>query len=906
MAAQALSSDLQVCPMSTDKVVSKIIKFVSVLCDVEFYAYQETFAWRIVESVVSGDGNTITGLWARQSGKCLARDTEVMMFDGSIKRVQNVRVGDLLMGDDSTPRKVLELARGTEEMVEVIPLSGGHESYTVNKSHILSVKRKTQGSSAISPRWRGWVTEDVSAKKLLKQNLENNVQGYKVPVEFPRKKVPIDPYWFGAWLGDGHSVSTRITTADAEIVMMIEQYAAKLGMRVGVYAEAEGNAATSYAIVKQVPSTSGRFNPLFQALCDLDVLDNKHIPQVYKSNDRKTRLAVLAGLIDTDGHKPVGSGKENVCEFVFRSKRLARDVQWLARSLGFRASIRSRVISTSGSDVVYWRVFLYGALWSVPTVLPRKQWEESSLRENPLQYGFRLEEVGEDKYYGFVIDGNKRFLLGDCTVTHNTECIADVTLGMCIILPALSDAFPDDERFMPFAKGFAAGIYAPIDWQANISFARMRNVLATDQAKEVLEDEEIGVAITTNRAALFAFSNGSRVLAKSASPETQLEGDTHNLIILEECQKITRAKVDKEIEPMRAATGGTMVKIGTAWHSRGGFHLSIQDNVEQFERYGRRNHFEFDYQIVIAEKRRAYETEKEQGKTANPFHLKYELYVNDQIRQHGIDSDEFQMNFGCKWKETRIIAIRATVLLSARRLDLERGRSRMGFQVAGLDIGGMNDATVLSTLFVDREHPVINRSHVPEADEDRQIFYPKVLMDWKEFMGDFEGDDGQYNLLYEYLMKTSVQILCIDATSIGNPVYQRMVAMLEPEIICYPFVFSAPSKHNLYKYYLQELNSGRFHYAAGKQTQQDREYQKFIREHESLDKVLRGQYVVYEASEGEHDDYPDSAALACWAERLMEELIMPEMVAIGPGASSPFTGGDVGALASNPWRRRRR
>lgn len=487
-----------------------------------------------------------------------------------------------------------------------------------------------------------------------------------------------------------------------------------------------------------------------------------------------------------------------------------------------------------------------------------------------------------------------------------TEAIADTTLALCIILPALYDAFPDDSRFIPFAKGFWAGIYAPIDWQANISFGRMRQVLATDQAKEVLNDEEIDVGIVTNRAALFAFSNGSRVLAKSASPETQLEGDTHHLIVLEECQKITRSKVDKEIEPMRAATGGTMVKIGTAWHSRGGFHMSIQDNVEQYERGGKRSHFEFDYVTVIAEKQRAYNDELARGETPNPFHLNYERYVNEQIRQHGIDSDEFQMNFGCKWKETRIIAIKNSTLMAARVLSHERGRSRMGFQVAGLDIGGMHDATVLSTIFVDREHPIINSTHVPEADEDRQIFYPKILMDWKEFMGDFEGDDGQYNLLYQYLMETNVQILAIDATSIGNPVFQRMSAMLEPQIICYPFVFSTPTKHNLYKYYIQELSSGRFKFAAGTKTQEDREYQKFIREHESLDKVVRGQYVVYEASEGEHDDYPDSAALACWAERLMEDLIMPEVVAIGPGAMSQFTGGDASLVASNPWRRRRR
>ena len=68
-----------------------------------------------------------------------------MMHDGTIKLVQDILVGDKLMGDDSTPRNVLSLARGRETMYKVIPTKG--DSYTVNESHILSLKCiKTNGS----------------------------------------------------------------------------------------------------------------------------------------------------------------------------------------------------------------------------------------------------------------------------------------------------------------------------------------------------------------------------------------------------------------------------------------------------------------------------------------------------------------------------------------------------------------------------------------------------------------------------------------------------------------------------------------------------------------------------------------------------------------------------------------
>jgi len=72
------------------------------------------------------------------SGKCHAKDTPIMMSDGNIKYVQNIQVGDLLMGDDSKPRKVISLARGTDKMYDIIPIKG--EKYRVNQEHILCLQ----------------------------------------------------------------------------------------------------------------------------------------------------------------------------------------------------------------------------------------------------------------------------------------------------------------------------------------------------------------------------------------------------------------------------------------------------------------------------------------------------------------------------------------------------------------------------------------------------------------------------------------------------------------------------------------------------------------------------------------------------------------------------------------------
>ena len=108
----------------------------------EFNFPLSDFQKAAIESIVTGNHCLVTSHTG--SGKCLKIDTEIVMFDGSIKKVQDVKVGDKLMGDDSTERNVLGLARGIEPMYE-IKLSDG-DSFTCNESHILCLKYNVKPS----------------------------------------------------------------------------------------------------------------------------------------------------------------------------------------------------------------------------------------------------------------------------------------------------------------------------------------------------------------------------------------------------------------------------------------------------------------------------------------------------------------------------------------------------------------------------------------------------------------------------------------------------------------------------------------------------------------------------------------------------------------------------------------
>ena len=347
-------------------------------------------------------------------GKCHAKDTPILMFDGTIKKVQDIKVGDLLMGPDSTSRKVLQLGRGREEMFKVNGTDG--TSYIVNRSHILSLKYcRTESRYGMN---KGDIL-NISIDEYLKKSdrFKSAFKGYRVGVDFDYKDTNFDPYLMGLFLGDGTKSNGGITTVDERIYQYLENYVQiKMGYKVQNANKNNPDKCPTYRITK--PDGKNLYLDEIRKFTNKE--GQRFIDKEYLINSREKRLSLLAGILDADGHL-----FHNCYDIVMKDSTFADDFEFLCRSLGFR--VKRTIKDTYSKNIefkgTYHRFSISGNVDEIPCKLQRKQASPRKQIKDPLNYGIALESLGEGDYYGFTIDGDHLFLLGDFVVTHNTTFI---------------------------------------------------------------------------------------------------------------------------------------------------------------------------------------------------------------------------------------------------------------------------------------------------------------------------------------------------------------------------------------------------------------------------------------------------------------------------------------------------
>ena len=300
-------------------------------------------------------------------------------------------------------------------------------------------------------------------------------------INWEYKKVPIDPYIFGMWLGDGDQNGAGFSSEDSIIVKEWVRWANYNGMSVihsingdnhenyhyclrrkcksdkrkdhlpvGFYEHSSKNCIgckTSKIIheacdwvyddyidedvscIGNTITNSKRsdLHPFKEILKKYNLYNNKDILDEYLINDKETRLQLLAGFIDTDGTLKKNDNGIPHFEITQCNKthgHLLDKLEFLCKSLGFRTSINIReIIRDTGHKSILKTLNIFGYnIDIIPTKLHRKQIIEYKRKKNTY-YSITVKELEKSEYVGWNIDKNQRFLLGDFTVTHNTRLV---------------------------------------------------------------------------------------------------------------------------------------------------------------------------------------------------------------------------------------------------------------------------------------------------------------------------------------------------------------------------------------------------------------------------------------------------------------------------------------------------
>ncbi|MCB0252130.1 MAG: hypothetical protein KDI55_00190 [Anaerolineae bacterium] len=342
-------------------------------------------------------------------GKCLGIGTPVIRFDGRVVPVEDVHVGENLMGPDGLPRLVLSRCRSSGDLFRIVPTKG--DPWVCNDVHVLTLV-ETMSGKVVDIALNEYLTKSASFKNTHKlfQPIDGiDFQGGEDP--------PIDPYWLGLWIGDGSKRlnCVGVTKADREVADACVSMASSMGMAIRV--ETSGGTRCPTHILT---TPRGSPNPLMQMLRRMFGIHCERFPHSVSTASRVYRQEVLAGIIDMDGYVSKGC-----VEIIQKHKVIADGIAFIARSLGLK--VVSTVKIVDGRP--YYRMCLFGDFSGIVTRIPRKRIGPRLARKVATRTGFRVEAIGHGEYAGFELDGDGRFLLGDFTVTHNTVLAAHIVNG---------------------------------------------------------------------------------------------------------------------------------------------------------------------------------------------------------------------------------------------------------------------------------------------------------------------------------------------------------------------------------------------------------------------------------------------------------------------------------------------
>lgn len=272
-------------------------------------------------------------------GRAQPHSTKVLTPAG-FRPIGELAVGDFVIGSDGKPTEVLGVyPQGFKEIYRVHTQDGS--STLASGDHLWAVY-------TASDRRRGKPARVLETKEMIGNLRSAHQHRYELPllsapVVFDSLPVPLDPYVLGLLLGDG-CFSCRATptfaTRDPELAQALTD------LIPGVQARQKTEVDYVLNRIRKPGEVITIENPVTGAMRRLGLdgrrSSTKFIPKDYLLNSADVRLAVLQGLLDTDGGPVTQHARTCRIQYTTVSDQLRDDVIFLVRSLGGIAYCRTR------------------------------------------------------------------------------------------------------------------------------------------------------------------------------------------------------------------------------------------------------------------------------------------------------------------------------------------------------------------------------------------------------------------------------------------------------------------------------------------------------------------------------------------------------------------------------------
>jgi phosphate starvation-inducible protein PhoH and related proteins len=270
---------------------------------------------------------------AYMRGRAHKTDTPVLTPEG-FRAIGSLEVGDLVIGSNGEPTPVIGVyPQGEKDIYRLTTQDGA--STLCSGDHLWAVITRDD-------RRRGKPYRVLETREMIGNLRASHYHRYELPMHsapvcFPHQPVPIDPYALGLLLGDGSIAGTTtpgFTTTDVELAWELQRRLPGVQAR----PRHRGQYLLSQLTSPWASTALMMENPLTGAARQLGLYGTrsttKFVPELYLYNSANVRLAVLQGLLDTDGGPVTQRGRTCRVQYTTVSARLRDDVIFLVRSLG--------------------------------------------------------------------------------------------------------------------------------------------------------------------------------------------------------------------------------------------------------------------------------------------------------------------------------------------------------------------------------------------------------------------------------------------------------------------------------------------------------------------------------------------------------------------------------------------